>query len=455
MLPFVKYVKADYVANWHHEVLCQYLDSFASGFIKRLMVFMPPQVGKSELVSRKLAAFILGRNPDTKIVAASHGASLAESMNRDLQRTIDSPEYQRLFPETQLNGSNVRSVAGGYLRNSEIFEVVGRRGQYKCAGVGGSLTGTPGDIGIIDDPFKDYADARSKTIRDGVWEWYTSVFEARTHKNSGLLLMHTRWHEDDLAGRLLAKEGDAWTVLSFPAICIDPDAPNEQRQKGEALWPERFDLELLENRRAKNPHQFQALYQQDPRPREGGMFPREKFGDPLPASPAVVADRVRYWDKAGADEGKGDYTVGVLMCKTMDGRYLVEDVQRFQLRAHDRNIRMVQTAESDRQKYGRVRTFIESPPGLAKEATDTVIKLMAGYNVTADPVKKDKIERAEPFASQVQAGNVGYVKGAWDTEAYFYEMESVPNGVNDDQMDGSSGAFNKLAKPTNEFFFTT
>src|SRR5581483_7002521 len=153
---------------------------------------------------------------------------------------------------------------------------------------------------------------------------------------------------------------------------------------------------------------------------------------------------VRYWDKAGADEGKGDYTVGLLMARDAAGYFYIEDVVRGQWTAHPRNEKIRQTAELDRQKYGPIKTYVEQPPGLAKESTDAVIKLLAGFAAYADPVRRDKVERAEPFKAQCEAGNVKLVRGDWNSR-YLDELTSFPARRNDDQVDGSSGAFNKLA----------
>jgi len=184
------------------------------------MVFMPPRHGKSELVSRRFPAFALGRDPNTRIIACSYGATLAARLNRDIQRIIDTPGYLSLFPSTRLYGENVRTRAQGtYLRNSDIFEIVGHAGFCASAGVGGAITGMGFDIGIIDDPIKNQEEAESITYRNMVWEWYGSTFYTRAEKDAIILLTMTRWHQDDLAGRLLNDAGgDKWTVLSFPAL---------------------------------------------------------------------------------------------------------------------------------------------------------------------------------------------------------------------------------------------
>lgn len=275
---FVKYTKEDYVFNWHHIELIKKLQDFAEGKIKKLLVFMPPQHGKSELTSRRLPAFILGIDPNKKLVGASYSGDLSKSFNREVQRIIDSKDYAEIFPNTALSGQNVATSAkGAFLRNANIFEIVNSKGFYKSVGVGGSLTGTPVDIGIIDDPIKGPQEANSLTYRAGLWEWYTQVFLTRLHNDSQILITQTRWHEKDLAGRIIeemTKDGTSdWQIISFPAILENEAqrAPNDPREIGAALWPERHSLERLLDAKRKNPRGFQALYQQDPRPLEGGL----------------------------------------------------------------------------------------------------------------------------------------------------------------------------------------
>lgn len=277
LIQFTAYTKPDYQVNWHHFLLCDYLDKFIKGDIKRLLVFMPPQHGKSELVSRRLPAYLLGKNPKYKIIGASYSSDLAQSFNRDVQRIVDSPEYADLYPETYLNGSNVRNDAkGGYLRNADIFETVGHKGFYKSVGVGGSLTGTPADIAIIDDPVKDAIEANSPTYRDRTWSWFTDVLSTRLHNESQVLITQTRWNEDDLSGRVLKsmeKTGEKWEVLSLPAIKVNNESSYDEREIGEALWEDRHSKKRLEQVRLSSPRTFASLYQQDPKPvKTGGEF---------------------------------------------------------------------------------------------------------------------------------------------------------------------------------------
>lgn len=243
------------------------------------MVFMPPQHGKSELTSRRLPAYLLGRNPDAKIVGCSYSADLSRAFNRDVQRIIDDEIYTDIFPDTLLNSSNVKTSAkGSYLRNADIFETVGHVGFYKSVGVGGSLTGTPVDIGIIDDPVKDVVEANSLTYRARVWDWYNGVFLTRLHNESQILITQTRWHEDDLSGRILKqKDANEWVILSLPGILENYGQKHQDDPRGisEALWEDRHSIKKLLKFKEQSPRLFQAMYQQDPKPFEGGLcFPR-------------------------------------------------------------------------------------------------------------------------------------------------------------------------------------
>lgn len=244
------------------------------------MVFMPPQHGKSELVSRQLPAYILGKDPKAKIIVASYSASLSSSFNRDCQRIIDSPAYAQVFPDTKLSSSNVVTMAGNWLRNSEIFEVVGQGGFLKSVGVGGSLTGTPADYAIIDDPVKDSIEAMSPTYQQRNWDWYNDVFYTRIHNDTRILITQTRWDVNDLSGKLLDRMeesgGEQWTVLCIPAVKIADGDPEDPRNMGDALWPARHSLEKLHQIRNQSIRTFEALYQQNPKPTQaGGEFYKE------------------------------------------------------------------------------------------------------------------------------------------------------------------------------------
>jgi predicted phage terminase large subunit-like protein len=398
------------------------LDRVTSGEITRLMLFVPPRHGKSELATIHYPAYRLEANPLQRVVIAAYNATLAEKFSR----RVRSIARNRVALDSERQAVNDWMTQAG--------------GGCRAVGVGGGITGQGGDLVIIDDPVKSREEADSPTYRDRVWNWYTDDLYTRLEPNAAIILIMTRWHEDDLAGRILASnQADQWTVVDLPALAMAGDALG--RSEGAALCPDRYDLPaLLDIQKTLGPRGWQALYQQKPAPPEGAMFKRHWFAI-VKSIPAVV-HRVRYWDLAGADTGKGDYTVGLLMAKSADGRFWIEDVIRIQLTAHPRNQLIVQTAELDSQR-GPVQTIVEQAPGLAKEATDTVIRSLAGYNARADKVSADKVTRAEPFAAQAEAGNVALLAGVWNT-VFLDELTAFPYVDHDDQTDTGSGAFNIL-----------
>lgn len=269
LLDFTKYTYRSYEVNWHHKSYAEKLDGFVRGEIKNLMVFLPPQHGKSELSSRRLPAYKLGCDPDTKIGLVSYNHSVAAKFNRDVQRIINSEEYRELFPDTTLSNKK----GDGYVQNADEFEIVGYNGSLVSVGVGGGLTSRTLDWLIMDDLYKDAAEAWSETVRGNVQTWYETVARTRLHNGSQQLLVFTRWHEEDLAGYLLATEPDKWEVVVFPAIKIGDPNEYDPRQDGESLWESKHGLDELEQIRKNNPVVFESLYQQNPTPKEGLLFP--------------------------------------------------------------------------------------------------------------------------------------------------------------------------------------
>ena len=458
LLDFTLATYPEYEPGWHHAVVAHFLDLLLERKITRLMVNMPPQNGKSELGSRRLPALALGQNPDARVIAASYSADLAGAMNLDVQRVIDSNAYARLFPETRLFGEQA-DTTGSWRRTMTLFEIVGRRGYLLSAGIGGGITGRGFDVGIIDDPVKNREEAESETFRDAQWDWYTSTFRTRASDTAVILVMMTRWHEDDLSGRLLVQartddRADQWVVLSLPAIAsegphtmtlsINGQEVIEEidgREIGDALWPEKFSLAWLSATEASiGPYDWAALYDQTPAPRKGGMFQRDWIRV-VDAIPAEIVARVRYWDKAGT-EGGGAYSAGVLMSRAFDGTFLIEDVKRAQLSSGRREALIKQTARLDGPE---VEIWIEQEPGSGgKESAELTIRNLVGFDIHAETSTGDKVTRARPFSAQAEAGNVRVLAGPWNGE-YIDELVVFPRGRFKDQVDASSGAFNKLA----------
>lgn len=242
----------------------------------------------SEGSSRKLPAFMLGLDPDKKICIGSYAATIARDFNRDVQRIIDTPRYRELFPETYLNGSNVVTMANTYLRNSDIIEMVGRKGSLRVVGRGGSLTSKTVDVSILDDVYKDYAEGNSPIVRNAAWKWYTTVVRTRLHNDSQELIVFTRWHDDDLIGRI-EKSGEtvidikswddvknipagAWVRINFEGLKTGEPTEIDPREPGAALWDRRHSRAKLEGQRALDPVQFQCLYQGNPGNAEGKLY---------------------------------------------------------------------------------------------------------------------------------------------------------------------------------------
>lgn len=270
---FVTYIDPAYDMRWFHRVIAEKLEQCRTREITKLMLFLPPQHGKSSLASKVFPAYLLGRNANEKIAIASYSAYLAQGFSRTMQRTIEDERYANIFPNVRLPDRGEKT------KNAELFEVMGGNGFVKAVGVGGSLTGTPVDIGIIDDPIKDRQEAQSLTVRENVWNWYTDVFCTRLHNDSVQVLIQTRWHMDDLAGRILDQDGvksadnpTGWTVIKFPALRTADEAEYDPREVGEALWPERHSRERIEAIKANNKLTFESLYQQDPKPNSEALI---------------------------------------------------------------------------------------------------------------------------------------------------------------------------------------
>ena len=284
---FAKYVKCDLNFAPFHEVYYTLLDLFAHGIIKKMIVQVPAQHGKSEGSSRLLPSFMLGLDPDLKICIGSYAATIAQDFNRDVQKIIDAPEYHDIFPDTYLNGSNVVTMANTALKNSTVIEMVGHKGSLRVVGRGGSLTSKTVDIMIMDDIYKDYQEANSPIVREAAWKWYTTVVKTRLHNNSQELIVFTRWHEDDLIGRIERSEdvvnftswedlkhldNSKWLRINFEALKTTPPNDIDQREVGEALWEERHSRKRLEAMRALDPVQFECLQQGNPSSAEGRLY---------------------------------------------------------------------------------------------------------------------------------------------------------------------------------------
>lgn len=394
---FVDLVRPGYQWYRHCVSLADVLQKVADGELKRVMIFMPPRHGKSELASRLFSAYFLYMYPNRWVAVVSYGQGLANTLSRAAKGNYTSCG---------------RTLSKG-ARAVKQWET-GFGGGMWCAGIRGEMTGKGWHLGIVDDPLKDGLQAESETIRDAMRDNYQSAFLSREEpnekgeKDGAIIIINTRWHEEDLSGWLLRQERsddeedhEHWHIVSFPAIAEEPERDDngnivsaypptcsvepDWRQPGEALCPERRPIEKLRRiLRKVGDYFWNALYQQRPRSRDGGMFQRAWF-QKVPRLPmtrlekgrevAVQYTYVRYWDKAGT-EGGGAYTAGVLLALADTGEIYVVDVVRGQWSAKRREDKILETAHADEKKYGdNVVIWIEEEGGSGgKESAENTLK---------------------------------------------------------------------------------
>lgn len=455
---FLDYVTPSYDRQWFHTLIADKCQALIEGTLGKsgLMIFVPPQHGKSEIVSRKLPAWVLGKNPRCKIVGSSYSAYLAQQFSRSIQRTMDEENYSLLFPDTFLNSQNVSTDAKrGYLRNIDIFETVGYGGFYRAVGVCGGLTGTSVDLGIIDDPVKDAIEANSDTYRNRVWDWYLNVFLTRLHNQSKQLLIMTRWHEDDLAGRLLKTEPEKWEVVSIPAIREDFDDIYDRRDIGEALWEEKHSLQKLLNMKSRSGRVFSALYQQHPTIEGGNIVKREWFRTISMADFKTLRynEPMRFYVDTGYNEKKStdnDPTGILAACKIDVNIYLYDaqkvyknmpDLLRFipdYLYAHCYNDESVLAIE----------------PKANGESVVQMFEQLTNINVKRTPVPHDsKDVRFKAVSPRIECGRVYLVEGSWNEE-FMTEVCGFPTQPHDEYVDILGYAINDLLNNDDDVDFS-
>jgi len=409
------------------------------GKIKRLMIFAPPQHGKSELVSIRLPAFWLGNHPDLPVILTSYGGALAFRNSRSCRSVVESHEYETIFP-------NVRTDPRS--RAVDRWKIDKYKGFVVAAGVGGPITGHGAGLGVIDDPVQSWAQAQSETLRDSNWEWYQGTFRTRIWEDGAIVLIMTRWHQDDLAGRLLEEQPDTWTILHYPASCDDPKTDLLGRREGDPLSPTRFSKEELARiREDVGPTVWTAEYQGRPAPPEGSFFAvgKIRYINYEPPDPERV---VRFWDLAATEAKMGrdpDYTVGSLWSKD-EHMFTFRDIVRGRWSPKDVENMVIKTALLDRQKFGnKIEIVMEEEPGAAgKHLVDHYTTLLAGYNIRAIRSSGSKPVRAQPLSAQMEAEHVQFIIAPWNNDAV-QEFRFFPAGLKDDIVDSSAGAFNQLS----------
>lgn len=414
LIDFAKHTNPLYVPAKHHWQIAEKLEAVERGEIKRLMIFMPPRHGKSELASKRFPAWYLGRNPGNQVIAASYSTELSEGFGREVRNIFETPEFQSVFGV----GLRPDSKAAGRWNTD-------KDGAYRAAGVGKGITGLGAHVLLIDDPVKDREEAESEVIRNKVWDWYTSTAYTRLMPGGAVVLIQTRWHEDDLAGRLLEAQkngGDQWEVLSLKAIGDD----------NKALWPEWYSVAELERIRGViGPRDWSALYQQEPMPDTGGFFRRDwfQFYQELPKDVSfyITCD---YAVTADA----GDYTVHLVWAADKEENIYIVDIWRSQSDTNTwinaliglvNRYRPTQIGEENGQIIKSVGPFIEK-----KMQETSCYAYRQQY-----PSVADKATRAQSFRGRASQGKVFLpVQAEWLTD-FFKELLAFPVGKHDDIVD--------------------
>jgi predicted phage terminase large subunit-like protein len=416
LIAFTEYTFPRYRTAEHHRIISEQLERVERGEIDRLMLLVPPRHGKSELASKRLPAWFLGRQPHKQFLSVSATEGLASDFGREVRNIISSPEYQAVF-DTRLAED---SQAKGKWHTSE-------GGVYYALGIGGSVLGRGGDTILIDDPYSSMQDALSELTRKNVWDWYTGTAYNRLMPGGSIVVINHRMHEDDLCGRLLAQQasgGDKWEVVELPAI----------NESGEALWPAAYPIASLERiKRNSQPRFWSALYQQRPAPEDGDYFKAEWL-KPYDKAPALDTLRVYGGSDYAVTSGGGDFTVHAVVGLDPEGRMYLLDLWRKQA-ASDEWVesfcdlvlqwKPMSWAEEQGQIKSGVGPFLERR--MRERRAFTVREQF--------PTRGDKAIRAQSIRSSM-AMNGLYVpmNAPWYADLRS-ELLSFPAGKHDDQVD--------------------
>jgi len=416
----------------HHRCLLNNLQLIASGDIKRLMVLMPPGSAKSTYASVIFPIWWFIQKPQTSIIATSHTVGLVEHFSRGVQALIREYNRQIGFDlrENDHSSTHWRTTTGG---------------EYFGTGIRGAVTGRRADLVIIDDPIKSMVEADSARQRQFLWDWFSSELMTRLKPGARIVVIMTRWHENDLSGRLLTQNNEDWTVLRLPALAELNDPLG--RPPGAPLWPEWEDIEALKQKRAVvGGRVWSALFQQSPVSIVGSLFNinqllAEDFGQNNDGTSRRI---VRSWDLAATvptESNDPDWTVGLRLSQT-GARFVVEDIVR--LRGDYRTIQDMITSVARTDGHSVVVSLPLDPGQAGKSQIGELSALLSGFRVYTSRERGSKWSRAMLPAAQLNAGNLAIRPSVWN-QAFLDELSTFPNGEHDDQVDALSRAFITLA----------
>lgn len=391
-----------------------------------MIVLMPPRHGKSEIVSLRFPCWYLGRHPEDAIVQAGYAESIALTHSRKARDIFISTEMQRIFPAVHHRPERAGQEVIIPERQAAHEWGTKQGGSYYAVGIGGGLTGRGFNLGIIDDPVKDSEEAESKTIREKVWDWYTTVYRTRAQPDAAIIIVMTRWHEEDLVGKLLrqAKEdptADQWEVLHFKAV-----------NEGEALWPEIYPLPVLQKIRSSiGGRAFESLYQGNPTVAEGQIIKREwwRYYRETPH----FTRKLHSWDMAFKDKSQNHYSVCTIWGEAPNGYYLL-DVWQAKVEFPELKRAVIALYERDRPDLVLVE---DKASGIS-----LIQELQRNTRIPVFPIKVDanKVARANAVTPLIEAGKVYLPENAPWLFDYIEELSAFPNAAYDDQVDSSTQA---------------
>ena len=426
-----------YVHGRHMDVLCEHLEAVTNGQIKRLLINIPPGTMKSLSANVFWPAWEWGPIglPSIRFIGASHEESLAIRDALKMRRLISSEWYRRLWPEVMLAGDQSEK------RN---FENSSTGWRQACPVK--SMTGKRGDRVVWDDPHS-VEDAHSPAALETATRVFRETLPTRLNspEKSAIIIVMQRLSTKDVSGEILEND------YGYEHLCLPMEYEGSQKatsigfkdwrtNNGDLLFPERFSREVVDrDKKVMGEYAVAGQFQQRPVPKSGGEFQTDMIAT-VDAIPHGALTWCRGWDLGATTTG--DYTAGVKLGKLADGRFIVVDVKRDKLRSHERDALMKATADNDGR--GKVKQSIPQDPGQAgKSQVLAFATQLAGHALEFSTETGDKIVRATPFASQVNVGNVVMLKGPWNKD-FIDELQLFPNGVNDDQVDAASRAFNSL-----------
>lgn len=426
--------------NWqlsHHRYLYRRLSLVTGGQCRRLMVFMPPRHGKSELVTIRYAAWRILREPKLKVIIASYNQKLANRFSRRV-RAIVAGEIK--LARDRHAAEEWETESGGGVR---------------AVGIGAGITGFGGGLVIIDDPVKNRAEAESRNRRDAAWEWFNDDIFTRLEPSGQIVVIQTRWHEDDLSGRLLMQAengGESWTVVRLPALAIAGGGERSSsdplgRKPHEALWPERFSTErLAEIQRQLGTYSFSALYQQEPVPRDGGLFKRAWF-QRVTAHPPNGLVWARGYDLAVATTTTSDHTASFRCAFGRDGTLYIADGFRRRVEYPQQRQYVIERLRSERDTAHGIESALH---GKALVQDIRSAARTGGAPLRSVRVDNDKWTRALSWAPFAEDGKVVLIQGSW-IDDFIDEVCSFPNGKHDDQVDAVSISVRMLLERKGKF----